>query len=342
MDSGGLVSVIIPVYNVRPYIEEALDSVLNQSYANLEILLVDDGSADGSGEVCDAYAKRDRRVRVIHQENRGLSAARNAGLERMTGAAIAFLDPDDAYDEHAIEAMASAMVREDADMVLCRYTKHATTGRLADGRSVRPNPPIAPGVYDRVSALRALADGTINMAVWNKLCKRGVWRDIRFPEGHVYEDISTCMSVFGRCGRVCVIGQTLYYYRTRAGSITYSDTLERIEDRMLARSVFSAFVEAHTPDIFSWYQLAHVQQSQFKVLVRNWIWYASRAENPDDTYIEDFRRRVLREGQAIDAQSLELKVRVAYRMLCVCPRLLRLLYPVYHIIRMGIWKLAGR
>ncbi len=215
MDSGGLVSVIIPVYNVRPYIEEALDSVLNQSYANLEILLVDDGSTDGSGEVCDAYAKRDGRVRVIHQENRGLSAARNAGLERMTGAAIAFLDPDDAYDEHAIEAMASAMVREDADMVLCRYTKHATTGRLADGRSVRPNPPIAPGVYDRVSALRALADGTINATVWNKLCKRGVWRDIRFPEGHVYEDISTCMSVFDRCGRVCVIGQTLYYYRMR-------------------------------------------------------------------------------------------------------------------------------
>ena len=95
-----LVSVIIPVFNVRPYLEEALDSVIHQSYENLEIIIINDGSNDGSGEICDEYAVKDKRIRVIHQENRGLSAARNAGLDCMTGDYVAFLDPDDAYDEN--------------------------------------------------------------------------------------------------------------------------------------------------------------------------------------------------------------------------------------------------
>lgn len=341
MESNWLVSVIIPVYNVRPFLEEALDSVLNQSYANLEILVIDDGSTDGSGETCDAYAKRDGRVRVIHQENRGLSAARNAGLERMTGEMVAFLDPDDAYDEHAIEAMASAMVREDADMVLCRYTNHATTGRLAGRRSKRPNPLIAPGVYDRASALQALADGTINVSVWNKLCKRGVWRDIRFPEGHVYEDISTCMSIFDRCGRVCVIGQVLYNYRTRAGSIThtYRDPAI-IDDWIAAYSHYISLVEANTPDLFSPKQLTRLRCIQFNGMMIRYIHYSGAVKG--DAYADDLLRRINERGRNTDVLRFGFRTQAAYCMLRVCPRLLQLVYPVYRAVRMCIYRIIGR
>ena len=111
--------MVVPVYNVRPYLVEALDSVLAQTYRNLEVIVVDDGSTDGSGEVCDDFAERDSRFRVIHQENRGLSMARNVGLDVATGEAIAFLDSDDAYRPTFIECLASSMACVDADVVIC-------------------------------------------------------------------------------------------------------------------------------------------------------------------------------------------------------------------------------
>ena len=131
MQNKGFVSVIIPVYNVRPFLEEALDSVLNQTYKNLEIIIIDDGSTDGSGEICDEYAGRDNRIQVIHQDNGGLSAARNAGLDVMTGDLVAFLDPDDAYVDSFIETLVNAMAAEDVDLVICGCTVHYTTGPLS-------------------------------------------------------------------------------------------------------------------------------------------------------------------------------------------------------------------
>lgn len=106
-----LVSVIVPVYNVKPYLNEALDSVINQTYRNQEIILIDDGSTDGSGEICDEYATRDNRIKVIHQTNQGLSAARNAGLDIMHGSVISFLDSDDAFHPQMIEIMLHEMIQ---------------------------------------------------------------------------------------------------------------------------------------------------------------------------------------------------------------------------------------
>ena len=124
-----LISVIIPVYNVRHYLKEALDSVIFQTYRNLEIIIIDDGSTDGSREICDDYLD-DSRVTVIHQKNKGLSAARNAGLDIMTGEYVAFLDSDDAYQSSFIEEMVNAIVREVADIVVCKYTVHSTVSEM--------------------------------------------------------------------------------------------------------------------------------------------------------------------------------------------------------------------
>ena len=125
-----LVSVIIPVYNVESYLEEALDSVLNQSYDNLEIIIIDDGSTDSSGQICDNYEKKDERVYVIHQEHRGLSAARNTGLDIMTGEAVAFLDSDDAFNQDFIKVLADIMEKENVDVVVCNHTVHNTIDKM--------------------------------------------------------------------------------------------------------------------------------------------------------------------------------------------------------------------
>lgn len=140
-----LVSVIIPVFNSKVYISEALDSVINQTYKNLEIIIIDDGSTDGSGKICDEYAEKDNRIRVFHQKNIGVSAARNAGLDLAAGDFLAFLDSDDAYELTFIDSMMTAMIQNNADIVMCRYTEHKTTGKMSFNRHAGFYPVIAGG-----------------------------------------------------------------------------------------------------------------------------------------------------------------------------------------------------
>lgn len=188
-DSGLLVSVIIPVYNVEAYLRESLNSVINQTYGNLEIIIIEDGSTDNSARICDEY-RWDDRVLVIHQKNHGLSAARNVGLDRMKGKYVAFLDPDDVYHPYYIQDMLATLEREKADLVICRYKiyKNGDHISLANAK-VKMEPSARPGKYNRCDALRSLIDGEINVSVWNKLYDRKLWNNIRFPAGQNYEDI---------------------------------------------------------------------------------------------------------------------------------------------------------
>lgn len=122
-----LVSVIVPVYNVLPYLKESLDSLIGQSYQDLEVILIDDGSTDDSGKLCDEYANHDKRILVIHQENKGLSAARNIGLDKANGEYIAFLDSDDAFHCCFIEKLLSSIISKDADIALCKFSDYYST-----------------------------------------------------------------------------------------------------------------------------------------------------------------------------------------------------------------------
>jgi len=133
-----LVSVIIPVYNVAKFLRESLDSAVNQTYKNLEIILVDDGSTDGSEIICDEYAGLDSRIKVIHQKNKGLSEARNTGLDIMTGSIVSFLDSDDVFYPDNIRRMVETMLTTNADVVTCRHENYVTEDRL-DSETVKPS-----------------------------------------------------------------------------------------------------------------------------------------------------------------------------------------------------------
>ena len=125
-----LVSIIIPVFNVKYYLTETLESVINQTYKNLDIILIDDGSTDGSSDICDEYASKDKRIRVHHQVNQGVSAVRNAGLDLAVGEFLAFLDSDDAYYPDYLSSMMTTMIHEGVDIVMCKYTEHKTRGKM--------------------------------------------------------------------------------------------------------------------------------------------------------------------------------------------------------------------
>lgn len=340
MENKGLVSVIIPVYNVRPYIEEALDSVLAQSYKDLEILVIDDGSTDGSGEVCDRYAEKDERIRVFHQANRIVGAARNVGLDRMTGEMVAFLDPDDAYHPSFIEEMVFAMEREKVDVVICRYTVQKTVGELNYTEGERTYPLIAQGRYDRAGALSALVKGLINTSVWNKLYRRELWEELRFVEGYVYEDNVPTYKVFSLSQNNYVLNRTLYLHRERPGSITATVSQSNLADQLLSCSQVFAFVQDNTPRLFTPQQLKLVCQSYLNGMMSGYIRYCGKYRG--DAFAKEARRQIIVFGRKIGIDNVKFRMRVAYCMLCFCPWLLRLLYPVYHSIRMEILRFTGR
>ncbi len=220
MDERPLISVIVPVYKVEPYLRRCLDSIVNQTYQNLEIVLVDDGSPDNCGAICDEYAARDERIRVIHKENGGVSTARNAGLAAATGDWIGWVDSDDWIEPDMYEYLLKNAQAHGADIAVCsRY-------------EVFPNRQIAwswesTEVLDTAGALKRLLENrTMQNFLWDKLWKRELFEGLLFPEGWNFEDIAIMYVLFERAQRVVCLPERKYYYRQRQDSIVADITLK--------------------------------------------------------------------------------------------------------------------
>lgn len=338
----GLISIIIPVFNVRPYLETALESVIRQTYSHLEIIVIDDGSTDGSGVICDDFAKRDERIKVIHQENRGLSSARNAGLDNMSGEAVAFLDPDDSCHPDYIKAMAEAMEREKADIAVCRYTMRYEDKAVRHNRKKFTYPEAKAGVYKRTEALQALVDRRINVSVWNKLYSSKLWSNIRFPDGRNYEDIDVMLRVFDICEAVYVMDHSLYYYLRRPYSITDTASESNLKDFFLAMQHYEEFVRANTPDVFSFEQLNKVRQARFNGMLANYAKCSGKKYGLNSTFLGRTRAEIIDIGEELGFRSMGLRGKTAYIMIRTCPTLLKITYPAYLAVRMLIHETTGR
>ncbi len=322
------VSIIVPVYNVEPYLREALDSVIKQTYENLEILVVDDGSTDGSGAICDEYAAIDERIRVIHQENEGLSGARNIALDIMTGDLVMFLDPDDIYHPQIVEKLVTALKRENADMVLCRYISRYILKKWKPIARYRQITPVGlSGIYDRKEALCALIDGKMNVHVWNKIYRRYLWDEIRFPDGHVYEDMLTTYKIMNRTRKLYMLDEVLYQKRIRRGAITMSFSEKNIMDRILAFSMRDRYIQDHIQGIFSKEQLLYLEKIKLRQLMDMYYRYSARM-NSEKMFSAEFRKMIIEMQSTINLHQCNFRFRVMYYMLCSCPNLMKLIYPV--------------
>ncbi len=220
-----LVSVIVAVYNIEGYLPRCVDSILAQTYRNLEIILVDDGSQDGSGSICDAYAKKDGRVMVIHKENGGLSDARNAGLDKASGDYIGFVDGDDWIEADMYRAMYEACEREHAQIAACRYKQITKSGVIdaSGGNSVS---------LSKTDALEVYICGDdrylIYNSVWSKLFSRDLIDGMRFPTGKNSEDIMFTTKAFCKMERLAYLDEAYYnYVLDREGSIMNERAGER-------------------------------------------------------------------------------------------------------------------
>lgn len=221
-----LISIIIPVYNVEEYLDRCMDSVLKQTYKNLEIILVDDGSTDASPGMCDAYAKADSRVKVVHKENGGLSDARNAGLASATGSFIGYVDSDDWIEYDMYECMYCACVEQGAQLAVCRYFSEYKDRTESGGTGA-----VVP--LSRDELLRIYIGGheeyVIYNSVWSKLFSRALVEGMCFPKGRDSEDILYTTKAFCNLERAVYLDKCLYHYVIdREGSIMNKARSERM------------------------------------------------------------------------------------------------------------------
>ncbi|MDO4729580.1 MAG: glycosyltransferase family 2 protein [Candidatus Saccharibacteria bacterium] len=210
-----LISIIVPIYNVEDCVEKCVDSILAQSYKNIEIFLVDDGSGDRSGVICDKYAKKDERVVVIHKKNGGLSSARNAGIKKMNGEYVSFVDGDDALKVDCIEKLYEDIVRENADVSACGFMRFDEYGESTCSEANFA------GVVSSHDAMTLLLEKKIYPSAWGKLYKKGIFGKLRYNEQCKYgEDLDAIIRILDADLKIVFSQEDKnYLYRTRANSI---------------------------------------------------------------------------------------------------------------------------
>ncbi|MGI6154260.1 MAG: glycosyltransferase [Christensenellaceae bacterium] len=229
MNADKQISIIIPIYNVEPYLRKCLDSVIAQTYSNLEIILVDDGSPDHCGAICDEYAAVDPRIKVIHQKNKGLCGSRNAGLAIATGEYIGFVDPDDWIAPDMYEYLLKNALAYEADITCCRYYRvipgKETTSRC-DGMTY---------VYTPEEAVRELVKRFVIRNIFcNKLFSRKMFEDVRFPQDRVYEGTAMMYKLIEKANKIVSLGDPKYYYFDNSSSIIRSNSFKNMMDYAIA------------------------------------------------------------------------------------------------------------
>ena len=241
------ISVVIPVYRTQAYLDRCVASVLAQTHEDLDVILVDDGSPDKSGEICDGYAKADSRVRVFHQRNQGLSAARNAGIAAARGEYIGFVDSDDWIRSDMYQRLLSNINSFNAQLAVCDSL------RVFDGRApIKQKRDSAPPFA--MSGREALANmltgaATGGHTAWNKLYSKDLFNGVRYPAGRIFEDAFTTSRLYYQCDTVAYDKEQCYYYYQRPGSIMGRGFSKKAMDALEAAREIESFVKENCPEL---------------------------------------------------------------------------------------------
>ena len=254
-----LISIIVPVYSVEKWLERCIQSLVDQTYRTLEIILIDDGSTDSSSMICDRWAEKDRRIIVVHKENGGLSSARNLGIDLAHGQYIGFVDSDDWVNSRFIEILHQLMVNYQCDLAEC--------GSCETWGEVHPTSyEAAAEVHTKHEAMEAhLKDTRFTCVIWNKLYKREIIT-ARFPEGKLHEDLFWTYQIIDQCSTLVHTAVPLYYHFHRSDSITGSTyTLSRISDILEGGFMRCQFVTKKYPELADMVRIKYYLQSQWFV-----------------------------------------------------------------------------
>lgn len=275
-----LISIIVPVYKVEPYLQRCIESIRNQTYKKIEIILVDDGSPDRCPDICDELAEKDSRIQVIHKINGGLSDARNAGIEIATGEYIVFVDSDDYLAEQMIEKMLDAVQQNNCKMAICNFLCIDEEGK-STGESERS--PVKDELLDAREILRRFYQlyGWFYIVAWNKLYHRSLLSKDTFPIGRIHEDEFTASQLIWKAEKIaCIEYQGYYYVRQREGSITQNLNDSRHLD------AYFALIER-----YKFYQEVGYTELLFETRARIYELLKKYYRNPN-SYDEEFKNRI--------------------------------------------------
>ena len=275
-----LVSVIVPVYNVKPYLNKCIESIVKQSYRNLEIILIDDGSDDGSSEICDLWSLRDGRIRVIHQENRGLSGARNSGIDVSSGDYILFVDSDDLVGPDLVSHCIEVMSQTDSDVCVFRFNNVSENGKECTDSRYKELFPKEKTLSPRDAIKQILLMRLPNYA-WSYMSRASLLKGkVYFPQGKVMEDLATTYLIWGGASRIAFLDEACYFYRVRSGSILASKNIKFIHDckdnlEQLTRDLRQLYPELYTDAVNMFIQY---------LINFLFILYQNKKDSPDAVY----------------------------------------------------------
>lgn len=247
---GKTISVIVPIYQVEKYLEKCIQSILQQTYKELEIILVDDGSKDGCPAMCDQFKNQDARIKVIHKKNGGLSSARNAGIEIATGDYITFVDSDDYVDVKMLEMLMDYTQTYQSDIAVCFWEEVWEDGKEIDSEDWQGPQNAYVECMNQVKAMeKMLYQRDCDSCAWGKLFKRDLWKTIRFPEQKIYEDIAVMYQVFGLAKRVVFSDYQGYFYMQRSASISKANFAEKKMSLIDFTEQNETYMKLHYPQL---------------------------------------------------------------------------------------------
>lgn len=321
------ISVIVPVYHVEAYLERCIDSIERQTYQNLEIILVDDGSMDRCSEICDEYGKKDSRIKVLHKENGGLSSARNAGLDAADGELIAFVDSDDYIEKDMLEKLYEVLLSNKADMAVCNLRfvdEHQSKNRSRLEQSGKWECMDQEEYWEKVFE----PDNSRYVVAWNKLYRKRIWEELRYPIGKLNEDEYVLHEIVRCCNRIAYTSYIGYNYVQRTGSIMSQkkkkpnfdvfsawmgriDYFNSIRREDLSRKQLVPYVEG----LVYVYHLCRTkaEKKEFRLYYN---WYQELYGKYDDGTFVSFKERIMKTGMEKAPMLMNSAMRM-YRFLWI-------------------------
>ena len=313
-----LISIVVPVYNVEKYLKKCIDSIINQTYENLEIILVDDGSTDNSKKICDEYILKDNRIKVIHKENGGLSDARNVGVDKAKGEYIVFIDSDDWIDEKMIEILYYIIKKNNSDISICDYFLAYNEEEQNQKEEIQFYQ------FNNIEALKKLYDENLNIIMTITCCKlfkKILFSDIKFPKGKIHEDEFTTYKLLYKSKKISYTNEKMYYYRQREDSITHRkfsiknlDAVDAFEERI---SFFKNIVK----NKFLYYKSV---ESLYFFCMKSYFLYEKEINN-DKKVLKFLRKKAKNILKGKSKFLWDFKLRIIYSSFIINPNLYKII-----------------
>lgn len=306
-----LVTVVIPIYKVEKYLNRCIESVVKQTYKNLEIILVDDGSPDRCPQMCEEWKQKDSRIKVIHRENGGLAAARNSGINVAQGQYIAFVDSDDYMHPEYIEILYHIMKEENADLVAC---DHQEVG----AEEIISMPKIGINGIKK-KHLEEVTPVTIGITAWNKLYKKQLFDEVRYPEGKIHEDAGVWWRIVYRTKHIAAVSNVLYYYCVNMDSIMRKEFSMKHMD--LIDVLYDEYEEFKTIDKNIAAEIMEKCMNSFVAIYKGLVESRNWTEENKKVFLKEYREKL---QEYVKIKGISSKNKIKHMLYCWYPKAIRI------------------